>query len=588
MYNYIENKTGVITSRGFVYTFETLRQHLSGFQGRPLEDELTLVNRAGIISAHYQNGDLLFSRLNETFDPSEKLPYAVLLKPTVPFELVCKNIAFDGATKNILDGGYLVASITGSGRLEYCIYIVAEEKFVCDSYGCIRFSKGATIQYLWHKLGPSWSLEYIELLKKYEEKKDFSKPVKPKKLIANGVNNTGVLSKVMANPFMAGGFSINRKNDVIYNIIQKSRYFKALEAKPARGLAALAFKVLSENDENHGFDFSFAEIILAFQMFHSEKIMAVLCLYSKDRGVGKSTLASLVGLLYDNNVVQVINTADAQLLQWGDSRDSKRTVIFDDVPSDSRIVSQLTKMLKSDATQFSIQSINIKGGRIKQTNAFNQIVTTNFIEAIPLEEEDDRRVYPVHLDVSCYENDELFRLKHEVPVLTKHGCKSAVFQDMLNHLKYVYEETVANPSILNTLNKRVPLSAFKQEVTRLKRPLHQQFTTIIENSTSLLNMFEELDKHLVYGDSSKSLGFMRDSELVKLYRVRGMQYMLISTRGLVHVASFIEGYEGGYTNSDSSESIAKWLFNGAEYKQYKVENKNIRAVRLSLRNWRTI
>ena len=490
-------------------------------------------------------------------------------------------LCFTKETQYIFDMGYLVVAISGF-RDAICIFDVKTDCFIENGIGNIGFTNKSAEKFLWQRLGRKLQKKYLELLAESKTNEMSQAPKKPLEIIKEAIKLCGYIYQLTANPFLESGFNIIDEKDVVYNTVRKSKYYKEVKPVEASGLAKLSLRALVHNDEMIYGGFSFSEIILAWSMFHTEKIMAVLCLCGEERGLGKTTLLTLGDMLYVDNTVEVVNTGDSQLLQWGDIRDGKRTIIYDDVPNDARVISTLSKQLKSDATQFSRKTINIKGGGVKQTNALNQGITTNFTRAVPLDETDDRRIYPIHINSTCYTKEELSLLA-QVPVLSKDLQGNSYIQSMLNHFYYVYISTREMSALKHLLNKRVPLNEFKEQVARQKAPLQQLFVQIIENSETYEGMLMSLHEHILQGDDTISLLFFNEQQFVNIYEVKNVYYILFSTLAMQHLARLFDDMS---KFDKSGNSIARRLFPDFSHQQYKCGNKNIRGIRIMLKNWR--
>ena len=424
-------------------------------------------------------------------------------------------LCFTDESKYIFNMGYLIAAISGQ-KDAICIFDVNNDCFVENGIGNIGFTKNGSEKFLWQRLGRELQEKYFVELSISKKNEMAKEPKDSLSIIKSAIALCGYIHTLSANPFLDSGFIIINDQDVIYNTIRKSQYFYNLEAIEATGLAKLSLFALRANDDiTHG-GFSFIEIILAWQIFHNKKIMAIPCLYGKERGLGKTTLLSIGDMLYLDSTVEVINSADTQLLKWGDIRDGKRIVIYDDVPNHKATVSMLSKQIKSDATQFSSKTVNIKGGGIKQTNALNQGITTNYIGSIPLDFEDDRRIYPIEITKDCYTDEELLILARDVPPISKDNQGNRFFQNVLNHCLFLYESTKDDAQLHSFLNKRVPLSSFKREVIRRKSPKNTYFISILENANSFEQMLEDLEKYIVQDNDSNCLQFLMNEEIVNI------------------------------------------------------------------------
>jgi hypothetical protein len=343
----------------------------------------------------------------------------------------------------------------------------------------------------------------------------------------------------------------------------------------------LILKSIRINDEVNINNFSLTEIIIAHQTFHTTKIMAIPCLFSEDRGVSKTTLALAGGYLYDkseDSYFKNINMGDGQKAQWGDYEIGTRTVVFDDIPNDNKIVEPLIARIKSSATSAGDITANKKGGGMVRTNSYNQALTTNSIYGIPLDDIRDRRVHPINIHASDFTDEELMAIKMlNIPMSGARDKHYPIIQKILNHLSYVYEETKENGLINEYINKELTNTKFKTEVAKRKASVHRRFEVILLNTKSMGSLINELADE--YAEEKTFFNFLNNSEYSEVAKVRNKYYLHLKTEGLVSI--------GRLFNDDnlSAKKVAFEYFKSKEFKQFKVNGNNARCIRFEMKNF---
>ena len=492
---------------------------------------------------------------------------------------ILRLLCFAEESLYIYKKGYLVVATTGQ-KDGISIFDLDTDRFIENGNGSLTFTKSGAQKVLWHRLGLSLQEEFDNLLLISNKNEMLKVPEHPLSIIGAGIKYCGYLNNLSANPFKDSGFNVINNKDVFYNTVKRSQYFYNLKPKPAEGLAKLSLRAMITNDSEHYGGFAFIEIILAWQMFSSNKIMAIPCLYGTERGLGKTTILSLADMLYEDDTVLVVNTADSQAMQWGDLQNGKRIVIYDDVPNAHSTVSSLSKKLKSDATQFGNKIINIKGGGIITSNAINQSITTNFVHSIPLDEYDDRRIYPVPINSHCYTKKELQELANNVPNISKDLKNNKYIEEMLGHFLYVYESTKYMDSLIHLLNKRVPLSKFKKYVIKQQSPILIRFMNILENCKSKEDLLEQFQNDIIEGDSEEDILQLQSEAMILEYRIGHRNYILFKSESMPLLWSLLKG---DIRSAVPYSKIAKEIFPNYQWTQYKIDNKNIRGIRMLLK-----
>ena len=393
------------------------------------------------------------------------------------------------------------------------------------------------------------------------------------------------IHRVTKNPFIYEDFyqDSNHYDDMGYllNEIRYSSYKRELKSKIGDADVDLLLKSIRLNDDTHIVGFSLTEIVIAWQTFHTQKIMAIPCIFSEDRGVGKTTLSLAGGYLYDkteDSFFENINMGDGEKAKWGDYEVGTRTVIFDDVPNDSKIVDMLTKRIKSSATNAGDIKANKKGSGMVKTNAYNQTITTNSIHAIPLDDLRDRRIYPINVHADDYNKDELKLIESlDIPMSGARDKRYPIMQKILNHLSYVYMKTLHNGTINKYLNKEVPTTRFKVEVATRKASQHRRFENIVLNCKTLDNLINELGDE--YATDNNFFNFLRDDEKVVIAKVRNTYYLHIKTDGLSSLGGFFS------EESMTGKKAHYEYFRSKPFKNYKIHGKSFRCVRLEMKKF---
>jgi len=394
------------------------------------------------------------------------------------------------------------------------------------------------------------------------------------------------LERITKNPFIYEDFYLESKhyNDSGYllNEIKYSEYKRNLKSIKGDSDIELILKSIRANDEISINGFSLTEIIISWQTFHTQKIMAIPCIYSEDRGVGKTTLALAGGYLYDkseDNFFENINMGDGEKAKWGDYEVGTRTVVFDDVPNDNKIVDMLTKRIKSSATNAGDIKANKKGSGMIKTNAYNQTVTTNSIHAIPLDDLRDRRIHPINIHADDYDDSEIKRIEEmNIPMSGARDIYYPIMQKILNHLSYVYMKTLHNGTVNKYLNKEVPTTKFKVEVATRKSSQHRRFENLVLNCTTISNLIKNLSDE--YAKDIEFFDFLKDYTKVEISKVKNSYYLYIKSEGLIKLGVLF----------DDSIMTAKKVhfdyFKSKLFKPYKINGKSERAIRLEMKRYK--
>jgi hypothetical protein len=368
------------------------------------------------------------------------------------------------------------------------------------------------------------------------------------------------------------------------NNIRYSKYKREVNSIKGDSDIDLILKSIRINDEININNFSLTEIIIAHQTFHTTKIMAIPCLFSEDRGVGKTTLALAGGYLYDkseDSYFKNINMGDGQKAQWGDYEIGTRTVVFDDIPNDNKIVEPLIARIKSSATSAGDITANKKGGGMIRTNSYNQALTTNSIYGIPLDDIRDRRVHPINIHASDFTDEELISIKMlNIPMSGARDKHYPIIQKILNHLFYVYEETKDNGLINEYLNKELPNTKFKTEVAKRKASAHRRFEVILLNTRSLDSLINELADE--YAEDKNFFNFLNNLEYAEIAKVRNKHYLHLKADGLVSIGRLFSD------DNLSAKKVAFEYFKSKEFKQFKVNGNNTRCIRFEMKNFKNV
>ena len=394
------------------------------------------------------------------------------------------------------------------------------------------------------------------------------------------------IDRVTKNPFEYRDFykESDYYKGINLNNIRYSRYKRELKAIKGDMDIDLILKSIRINDEINVNGFSLTEIIIAHQTFHTTKIMAIPCLFSEDRGVGKTTLALAGGYLYDkseDSYFKSINMGDGQKAQWGDYEIGTRTVIFDDIPNDNKIVDPLTARIKSSATSAGDITANKKGGGMVRTNSYNQALTTNSIYGIPLDDIRDRRIHPINIHASDFTDEEIRKIEMlNIPMSGARDKYYPIIQKILNHLFYVYQKTLNDGLVNKYLNKELPNTKFKTEVAKRKASSHRRFEVIVLNAKSMDSLINELADE--YAEEKSFFNFLNNLDYAEVAKVRNKYYLHLKADGLVSV--------GRLFNDDglSAKKVAFEYFKSKDFKQFKVNGKNTRCIRFEMKNFKEI
>jgi len=394
------------------------------------------------------------------------------------------------------------------------------------------------------------------------------------------------IERVTKNPFEYRDFY--RESDYYrglnLNNIRYSEYKREVKAIEGDKDIDLILKSIRINDEIKIGVFSLTEIIIAHQTFHTTKIMAIPCLFSEDRGVGKTTLALAGGYLYDkseDSYFKNINMGDGQKAQWGDYEIGTRTVIFDDIPNDNKIVDPLIARIKSSATSAGDITANKKGSGMIRTNSYNQALTTNSIYGIPLDDIRDRRVHPINIHSSDYTDDELIAIKMlNIPMSGARDKYYPIIQKILNHLYYVYEKTKNNGLVNEYLNKELPNTKFKTEVAKRKASTHRRFEVILLNTKSMDSLIMELADE--YAEDESFFNFLNNPEYAEIAKVRNKYYLHLKKEGLVSIGRLFSD------DNLSAKKVAFEYFKSKEFKVFKPNGKSVRCIRFEMRNFKEL
>ncbi len=392
------------------------------------------------------------------------------------------------------------------------------------------------------------------------------------------------LDRITKNPFEYRDFYMESDyyKGLNLNNIRYSQYKREVEPIKGDKDIDLILKSIRINDEIIISNFSLTEIIIAHQTFHATKIMAIPCLYSEDRGVGKTTLVLAGGYLYDkseDSYFKNINMGDGQKAQWGDYEIGTRTVVFDDIPNDNKIVEPLTARIKSSATSAGDITANKKGGGMVRTNSYNQALTTNSIYGIPLDDIRDRRVHPINIHASDFTDKELSEIRIlNIPMSGARDKHYPIIQKILNHLLFVYEKTKNNGLINDYINKELPNTKFKTEVAKRKASAHRRFEVILLNAKNMDSLISELADE--YAEEKSFFYFLNNLEYAEITKVRNKYYLHLKSEGLVSVGRLFN--DDGFT----AKKVAFEYFKSKEFKQFKVNGNNHRCVRFEMKNFK--
>lgn len=379
---------------------------------------------------------------------------------------------------------------------------------------------------------------------------------------------------VTKNPFISTSFYSDSEyyKNLRLNDIRFSRYKRELKDILGDSDVNLILKSIRANDENKIMGFPFTEIIVAHNIFAPNKIMAIPCLFSEDRGIGKTTVFTLGNYLYDKveSPFHVnVNVADTKGLGWGDDNVNTRSKNFDDMPNEMTTMKQIEREVKSSSTNAGDIEANKKGSAKVRTNAFNITMTTNSLYAIPLDGDDDRRIYPVNLHLHDFTNEDIERIKAlDIPMSGARDKYYPIMQKLLNHFCHVFLRTKDNRDIKEFLNVRVPNSEFKREVARRKASINKRFELILKQSETIYKAIEDLNIAYPTDNSDKDsnpFNFLNSTQHAMIKKTSNQYYLYLLADGLKALNSAI-----GLDSSLSASKIAVELFKGKDYKTWNV------------------
>lgn len=379
--------------------------------------------------------------------------------------------------------------------------------------------------------------------------------------------------------------SSSRHGELTLNNIRHSEYHEKLQPLKGDADIDLLYKIYRMGDTVHFDGISFFEIALAHQIFHSDKIMAILGIYSEDRGTGKSTRLNIGNYLIDESnkySFSLINASDKEILKWGDIKADIRGIVYDDIPNDSATVKHLEAQMKSDATQYGKQSSNIKGGGIKESSPFNQSFTTNSIYAIPLDASDDRRIYPIEIKITDYTDEDLKKIELlNIPNLNTRDRYYPIIQKELDHLYYVYKKFVNDNRVYEFLNKRVPDVPLKRRITIARSSSVKRFERIVETATNQTELMQGL-KDKFFLDDDRDISFMFDDSQVGIGRVKNDLFLYITTKGLISLEPFFNPE----IMTKKATTIHDKYFKSIDFKNQKtIGVKKTRSIRIRMKRY---
>jgi hypothetical protein len=414
----------------------------------------------------------------------------------------------------------------------------------------------------------------------------------PKESINSLIDDSITIFRITHNPFEQRNLYYLSKYDKtsqIYrlNEIRYSKYREQLKDEIGDSTIDLMLRSIRKNDEHWFNGFSLTEIIIAWQTFHNEKIMAIPCIYSKDRGMGKTTWLMVGEYLYDQSGVShynTINMGEANANQWGNAEENTRVILYDDVPNDSKTVKELSAKLKANATRAGDKLVNIKGGGMVLSNASNFAVTTNHLQSIPLDEDedggsdDDRRLHPIHVKADDYTQEEMNIIKRlDIPMSGQRGKEDKhypLIQQMLNHLYHVYNKTKDDKEIYYILTKEVPSSKFKSRVAQGSTPTKNLFPVLTNRATSLDELVESLNENF-----NSNFNFLKDTDYCVVSQIQGKWNLSLKTKGLSALGAILIGQ-----GSTAQQVYNKFFQNSYEFKIQGVgNNKTARCVRFPMK-----
>ena len=425
----------------------------------------------------------------------------------------------------------------------------------------------------WHSNKESFKYQVATILKRAIDTKEMS----------DLSSFSQEIKRVTKNPFLYDNFysESDHYQGVSLNDIKYSKYKRDIKSIEGDSDIALILKSIRLNDEIVIDTFSLTEIIIAHQTFHTSKVMAIPCLYSQDRGVGKTTLSLAGGYLYDkseDSYFKDINMGDGQKAQWGDYEIGTRTVVFDDVPNDSKVVEPLTARIKSSATSAGDITANKKGSGMVRTNSYNQALTTNSIYGIPLDDIRDRRIHPINIHAEDFTDEEAKRIElMNIPMSGARDRHYPIIQKILNHLSYVYMKTINNGTVNKYLNKELPNTKFKIEVAKKKASMHRRFEVIILNTVSINSLISELSDE--YVEDKSYFDFLNNPDCAEISKVKNKYYFNLKTPGLVAIGMLFSD------DNLSAQKVHFDYFKSKDFKQTKVNGKSVRCVRFEMRRY---
>jgi hypothetical protein len=321
-------------------------------------------------------------------------------------------------------------------------------KYVMFEDGNIIYTHDRDLNY---KLSPEAVAD--ELLHRgqgeFDEDQNFSRAITINKYIVGAPS-----IQINHNPFADEGLNIY---DNTFTISPAPRFIPI----PEEPDDVISEAIKSFEDDAKIFDIPVSLIYIAYYIFHTKQIMAVLALVNPYRGSGKSFwVLDLPTWYLGHGKVAGMGTA-AILAGWDDEKLGKRVIVYEDIEKlDKKALGKLRSDIKSDATNGDAKMLNIKGKGKTRSFGFNSALTTNFYDQIPFDGQGDRRIYPSPYKMVSNAGWLSSKLSPQADESTKHRTNA------INYLYKIYKycQKNMNQELNDALYYKVPNSTIRDIV----------------------------------------------------------------------------------------------------------------------------
>lgn len=378
-----------------------------------------------------------------------------------------------------------------------------------------------------------------------------------------GVYSRGMTAKIhvapanslalIYNPFLKSGFNARER---YYNLVEEPSY----TPKPEEPNKIVALALGGFSNDVKWRDYPLGIIYLAYYLFHTRKIMAILFLVHARRKIGKSTWVLDIPKWYlgrswgmmDN---QAIDNA------WDDAKLGVRGLCYEDIENlNAKVKSRLAADLKSDATGGEYKLLNIKGQAQVRSFGHNSVGTTNHRNQIPLDGQHDRRIHVV--EFNPVEDERL------LGAFDKEKSGEINLKNAVNFLYKVYLDCEKNidDDLYNYLYTQVPSTEVKSETASGNLRTGEQIGKLLLNTKTLKELKENLGPLVSISKESacwngldswikkldlKSKGDLdiTDKQLLELYQMTpngGQEGKEYTSMDLIRILGLQDTYPSGF------------------------------------------